>query len=186
MAMLLLGMLVFFGIHLLPLFASQRQALVDKLGYGPYLGLFALLSLLGFGLLLYGYGQAPRDLLWSPAPFARPLAMAVMPLAFILLLAAYLPCHLRARLKHPMLIATLLWATVHLLANGDLASTLLFGGFLGYALVDIGFSRPRQSLIPKPRPRTTFDLIAVVAGLLAYAAVMHLHQTLFGVAIIHS
>ena len=83
-----------------------------------------------------------------------------------------------------MLIAICLWAFVHLLANGDLASTLLFGGFFVYALIDIYRAKPRSSLVPRGKPKARFDVIAVVVGLILFGLVLRGHQTLFGVAVI--
>lgn len=184
MKYLLSGLLLFIAIHLLPTMTELRQRLIDRLGRMPYLALFSAISLLGFLLIIYGFGQAPRDPLWAPLSFSRPLAHSLMPVAFILLSAAYLDTHIRAWLKHPMLIATCLWAIVHLLANGDLASTLLFGGFFAYALIDIALAKPRSSLVPKGKPKVLFDIIAVVVGLILFGLVLRGHQTLFGVAVI--
>ena len=178
------GLVLFFCLHLLPTSSDVRQSLIERLGHYPYLALYSLLSAAGLGLMILGYSNMGHEQLWSPFNIGRPAAMAIMPIAFILLLAAYLPCHLRSKLKHPMLIATALWGSVHLLANGDLASSLLFGSFLGYALLDMALAKPRSSLVPKAAPRAIFDLVAVIGGLLIAAAVMHSHGKLFGVALI--
>ncbi|MCW8330941.1 NnrU family protein [Photobacterium sp. SDRW27] len=184
MEYLLPGMILFIAIHLLPTKTELRQQLIDKLGRIPYLALFSAISLFAFLLIIYGFGQAPKEQLWVPLGFSRPLAHALMPVVFILLSAAYLDTHIRTKLKHPMLIATCLWAIVHLLANGDLASTLLFGGFLVYALIDMFLAKPRNSMVPKGEPKLLFDIVAVVIGLILFGLVLRGHQTLFGVAII--
>jgi len=184
MGYLLPGILLFFGVHLFPLFAHQRQALIARIGRLPYLALFSLLSLAGLWLMIRGFGRMTPSLWWTPFSFGRVLALAVMPLAWILVIAAYLNTHIRAWLKHPMLIGVSLWAGVHLLANGDSRSTLIFAPFLLYALVDMALTKPRPKLIPQGRPQVHNDIIALVLGLLAYVAVMHAHQALFGVAVI--
>ncbi|MBY4677162.1 NnrU family protein [Marinobacterium arenosum] len=183
MTFLVFGLVLFFAVHLLPL-SQQREVLVARLGRGAYLGLFSALSLAGLLLMIHGYRQSDPVQLWIPVSFARPLAHVLMPFAFVLLVSAYLPGKLRRWLRHPMLLATLIWAGVHLLANGDLASTLIFAAFLVYALVDIVFSRPRQTLVPQGEPRVLFDLLALLVGLLGYFAVMFGHQALFGVTVI--
>jgi uncharacterized membrane protein len=175
MELLSLGLLVFFGIHLLPTLTDVRTRLIAWLGYVLYLALFSAISLLAFSLIIVGYGQAGDSILWSAPTFARPLAAAIMPFAFILLVAAYVPSLIRAKLKHPMLIGTIIWAAVHLLANGDVVSTLLFGGFLAYAIASIYWSKPHSSLIPKGQAALKFDLLAIIAGLLAYGAVLNVH-----------
>lgn len=184
MEILLLGLILFIAIHMLPTMSGLRQQLIGRLGRIPYLVLFSTISLIALLLIIHGFSQAPKDPLWMPLAFARPLAHALMPVAFILLIAAYLNTYIRARLKHPMLIATCLWAFVHLLANGDLASTLLFSVFFVYALLDIFLAKPRISLVPKGKPKVLFDVIAVVAGLIFFGLVLRGHQTLFGVAVI--
>jgi len=185
MSYLLPGLILFFGVHSLPLFSTQRQALIDKFGRLPYLGLFSLLSLAGLWLMLHGYGRMVPTLWWTPFSFGRMLALALMLLAWILVIAAYLDTHIRDRLKHPMLMGVALWASVHLLANGDSRSTLIFAPFLIYSLVDMVLTCPRPKLLPRGVPRLRNDIIAVVAGLLVYMAVLHGHQALFGVAVVN-
>ncbi|MGF1761647.1 NnrU family protein [Photobacterium sagamiensis] len=185
MFFLLLGLIIFITIHMLPTMPWLRQKLIDKLGRMPYLVFFSTISLISILLIIHGFGQAPKAPLWPPLPFARPMAHALMPFVFILLIAAYLNTHIRAKLKHPMLIATCLWAFVHLLAyEGNQASTLLFSCFFVYALIDIFLAKPRSSLKPKGKPKALFDIIAIVVGLTLFGLVLRGHQTLFGVAVI--
>jgi len=181
---MLLGLLLFFGMHSVPLFGGLRQRLIGILGRPFYLALFALVSLLGLWLMLQGYALIDNRILWSPLPFGRTLAHALMPLALILVVAAYLPSFLKRRLHHPMLIGVVIWATVHLLANGDLASTLIFAPFLTYALLDMALSRPRKTLIPARKPQALYDVLAVIVGLIAYGALLFAHGTLFGVSVL--
>lgn len=184
MVVLLSGMVLFIAIHLFPTQVEARQALIGKLGRVPYLALFSTISLIGFMLIINGFSMASKEQLWQPLTFARPLIHAIMPLVFILLVSAYLNTYIRAKLKHPMLIATCLWALVHLLANGDLASSVLFGGFFLYALADILLAKPRDTVVPKGKhPKAKFDVIAVVVGLIIYGLVLRGHQTLFGVTV---
>ena len=184
MAFLLFGIALFVAIHLLPTFSSKRKFLIDRLGHLPYLALFSAISLIALLLIIYGYSQADRTPLWQPLAFGRSLALAVMPFVFILITAAYLKTHIRAKLRHPMLIGTAIWAIVHLTTTGDIASVILFGGFLFYALADMIMARPRQTLIPSGTPSVIHDLIAVVLGLMVYASVLYGHEILFGVGIL--
>jgi uncharacterized membrane protein len=107
-----------------------------------------------------------------------------MPLAPILIVAAYLPTFIKRKVRHPMLIGVALWAAVHLLANGDLASTLLFAPFLIYALLDMLLTKPRKALIPVREPQLFYDILAVIFGLIAYGVLLLSHGRLFGVAVI--
>ncbi len=139
---------------------------------------YAVVSLVGFALLVYGYGlarQAPV-VLYTPPDGLRHVALLLMLPVFVLLLAAYLPGRIKTAAKHPMLLATKLWATAHLLANGTLADVLLFGGFLAWAVAD-RISLKRRAPRPMPGmgpPRVLNDVIAVVGGLGLYVRVRRL------------
>lgn len=182
---LVAGLALFFAAHTFTLFRVARAALIERLGALPYRGLFSLISLAGLVLIVHGYGQAPAFVVWSPPAGLRYVTMLLMLPVFILLAAAYLPGHIKSRLGNPMLMALKTWALAHLLSNGDLASMLLFGAFLAFGVVDlIAVKRSdRSSVVVAPRAR--FDVLAVVLGLLVYAAfVMGLHRVVTGVAIV--
>lgn len=181
---MVLGLALFFGVHALPLLAGVRQRLIEVLGRWFYLGLYSLVSLAGLSLMIQGYQQIEPQSLWPAVGAGRPLAMALMPLALILVVAAYLPTFIKAKVRHPMLIGVALWAGVHLLANGDLASTLIFAPFLIYALLDMLLTKPRKTLIPVRKPQLFYDILAVVFGLMAYGALLLSHGHLFGAAVI--
>ena len=185
MTLLILGLVLFIAIHLLPTFSRQRKLLIGRLGHVPYLALFSIISLIAFLLIIYGYGAAERTLLWQPLSIGRrPISFVLMPLVFVLIVAAYLKTHMRARLKHPMLIGTAVWALLHLATNGDSASAMLFGSFLFYALADMALAKPRPTLIPSGTPSIIYDVIAVIVGLGTYTAILYLHGTLFGASIL--
>lgn len=176
------GLVLFFGIHLAISIGPCRRAIGQALGETPKKLLVTVVSFVGLGLIIYGYQQAPFDPVYNPLSEARGLAHAVLPLAFIALAGAHAPSNIKRYLRHPMSLAVLAWAAVHLAANGDLASVLLFGAFALYALLDILVtSRPGPP--PPPRPRSN-DLIAIVAGIVAYSAAMWAHGALFGVPVI--
>lgn len=184
MAFLIFGLILFIAIHLLPTFSRQRKLLIGLLGHVPYLALFSIISSIAFLLIIYGYSQADRTILWQALPFSRFLSLALMPLAFILIIAAYLKTHIRTKLRHPMLIGTVIWAIVHLTANGSVPSAILFGSFLAYAIADMMMAKPRPNLIPSGNPSIIHDLIAVCLGLIFYAAVLYRHGMLFGPTIV--
>ena len=184
MALLIIGIIVFFGIHLLPSCRSLRERLIGRLGEGGYKGLFAVLSTLGLVLLIYGFSQAPVIQVWNPPFWTRYVAVILMLPAFIFLVAAYVPGRIKAKLKHPMLIAIKTWALAHLIANGDLASIILFGSFLAYAVYDRITLKTRtpSAVIETPgagNPRN--DIIAVIVGGLFYIVfLIWLHTLLIG------
>jgi len=187
MEMLVIGLVLFLGIHTVSIVAPQwRDGQVARLGEGPWKGIYSVVSAIGFALLIYGYGAARQNpvVLYTPPTALRHLALLLMLPVFPLLVAAYVPGRIKAMTKHPMLLATKFWALAHLLANGTLADVLLFGGFLAWAVADrISVKRRPARPIPGAPPRPYNDVIVVVIGLALYAMfVMGAHRWLFGVS----
>ncbi|MEO8296891.1 MAG: NnrU family protein [Burkholderiales bacterium] len=186
MTQLILGLVLFFGVHSIAIAAPgwrDAQAARHPLGWKS---VYALISLLGLVLLVQGYGlarQAPTALYLPPAGL-RHLALLLMLPVFPLLLAAYLPGRIQTATKHPMLVATKLWAVAHLLANGNLADVLLFGGFLVWAVAArISLKRRAPRAIAMAPRSGANDAIAVLGGLALYGLfVWRLHAWLIGVA----
>jgi len=182
MRLLVTGLILFLGLHLVPALPRARAALAERLGDARYKGAFALLSLVWLSLIVAGYAVAtPGARLFEASRTAIAIAPYAMTLSFVLLAAANMRSHIRYGLKHPMLLGLAIWASVHLLANGDTRGTLLFGSFLGYAVLDLLSVVQRRATKPFT-PSARYDLIAVVAGAVAAVAVMLLHRILFGVA----
>lgn len=178
MALLVLGLVVFLGAHLFTRARGARAALLARLGEGGYKGLYSLVSAAGLALAAYGYAHAPHVEVWAPPAGLRHLPIVLMWPAFVLLVAAYLPGHIRAKARHPMLAAVKLWATAHLLANGDLASMILFGSLLAWGVVArILLKRAERGDPPAPRPASwRNDGVAAVLGTALYGlfgAVLH-------------
>jgi uncharacterized membrane protein len=187
MTMLIAGLVLFLGIHSIAIFASGwRERMLVRIGPGPWRGLYSLISIAGFLLILWGYGAARQDpvVLYVPPYWTRYVSAALMVPAFPLLLAAYLPGRIKAATKHPMLAATKLWAFAHLVSNGTLADVLLFGGFLVWAAADrVSFRwRPVRAIRTAPE-RPYNDLIAVAVGLALYLFfAFYLHVRWIGVS----
>lgn len=184
MIYLILGLILFLGIHSVSIVASDwRDRMFARVGEGAWKGLYSVVSIVGFVLLVWGYGQARQTpvVLYTPPAGLRWLTAALMLPVFPLLLAAYFPGRIKTAMKHPMLVAVKLWAFAHLLSNGMLADVLLFGGFLAWAVVDrISLKRRGQRPIPSVPSRYN-DIIVVVLGLVLYFAFMHgLHLLLIG------
>lgn len=188
---LVIGLLIFFGIHLVPTQVGLRRGLVQRFGEGAYKGLFALVSVIGLALIIMGYaklqggpvGKNPE--IWSPPFWLRHVSLLLMIPAIILLVAAYVPSRIRTIAKHPMLVAIKLWALAHLLANGDLASIVLFGSFLAYGVFDRISVKRREALGPLGARQGGLagDVTVVIVGLAVYAALLFFaHAWLFGVA----
>lgn len=192
MALLVAGLILFLGVHLVPVFSSVRGTLTSRLGQNGYKGLFTLLSFAGLGLIIYGYGLARLEgtpLVYDPPFWLRHVTMLLMVPVFIFLVAAYVPSRISKTLKHPMLVAVKLWALSHLLANGDLASVLLFGGFLAWAVADrISLKRrgPGAGQIAAAKDPGKFsDVVVILIGLVLYGLfVWKLHAWLIGVPVV--
>ena len=178
MTLFLTGLIVFFGVHLVPVFSDLRGRLIQRLGEPVYKTAFALISAVGFVMMLYGRGDMAFVPVFTPPAFSKGLAMIVMLPAFVLLVAAYFPCNIKRWVGHPMLLAVFLWSSVHVLANGDRASLMLFGAFLLYAIIDWLSARKRPAK-PMSAFSPTRDFVVVVVGVVAYVLVFRLHERFF-------
>lgn len=188
MSLLILGLILFLGPHLLRVFADGwRSAQIARLGANSFKAIYSVISVIGFVLIIYGYGLARADpvLLYSPPAWTRHLASLLLIPAFILLAAAYVPrTRIKAAIGHPMVAGTKLWAFGHLIANGTLADVLLFGSFLAWAVLVFIAARKRDraaGTVYKAGPMSR-DAAAVVVGLALWAAFgLWLHGPLIGV-----
>ncbi len=175
MGALILGLLLFLGMHSARIFADDaRSRFIAQRGAGAWKGLYTVVSLVGFALILWGYGQARQApvVLWTAPLALRHLASLLTLVAFVLLVAAYVPRNgFKARLHHPMVLGVKTWALGHLLANNTLADLLLFGGFLLWAVLDFRSARQRDRVAGTTYPAGTLagTLTVAVVGLLAWA-----------------
>ena len=189
MTLLIAGLVLFLGIHSIAIAAPNlRASAVAQLGLMGWKGLYSLIAIAGFVLICIGYGEARVSnpvWLWQPPKALRHMALLLMLPVFPLLLAAYLPGRIRTAAKHPMLLATKLWALSHLLANGGLHDVLLFGGFLAWAVADRISVKRRAVVTPPPSaPASRWnDLVVVLGGLALYVLFVGLlHKMLIGVS----
>jgi uncharacterized membrane protein len=186
------GLVVFFAAHLIPTLPDLRRRLIAMLGSRTYSGLFALVSLAALVLIVFGYTHMQglgrgNPQLWMPPSWTRHATMLLMVPAMILLVAAYIPSRIRTTVRHPMLTAVMLWAFAHLLANADLASVLLFGSFLAYAIYDRISVNQRSALGPLGTAQggAVQDAAAIAGGLALYALLLFWgHQKLTGVPLL--
>ena len=186
MAVLIIGLVLFLGVHSIALAAPGfRTRVIARMGEGSWKGLYSLVAAAGFVLILYGFHLARESpvMLYSPPGWLRYATFLLMLPVFPLLIAAYLPGRIKTAMKHPLLNAVKFWALAHLLANGMLADLLLFGGFLVWAVVDRISLKRRVQVVPAAPAGRFNDLIAVVAGLALYVFFIEwAHLRLFGVA----
>ncbi|MEQ1609073.1 MAG: NnrU family protein [Hyphomonadaceae bacterium] len=184
------GLLLFFGTHYYTAFRSRDEnSLAVRLGRPAYMGLYSLLTLVGFVALVWGYGMLkPWIPLATPPYWTRHITMALMLPAMILIVAAYMrPAgFLKKAVKHPMLLAVKIWALAHLIANWDLASFILFGSFLIYGVVDrIAVKRRGDMGAATIKPNVLGDLLSIAVGLALYLLLIYeLHYLLIGVDVL--
>lgn len=188
MTLLILGLILFLGVHSTrALAAGWRDAMIAKRGEGVWKGVYSVLSLVGFVLLVYGYGIARAEpvVLWVPPIWTRHVAALLTIPAFILLAAAYVPRNrIKAAVGHPMILGTKVWALAHLIANGNLADLLLFGGFLVWAVLAFRAARRRDRAAGTryPSGAASLTLVTVAVGLIAWVVfAFALHGWLIGV-----
>jgi uncharacterized membrane protein len=182
MGVMIAGVAMFLGVHLVPVAPRVRADLVMRLGERRYRGLFALVAAAGLALIVAGWVMRPENVqVFAPLPAARAAAPALVTIAFVLFAAANMRTHIRRTLRHPMLIGLMLWSGVHLLANGDLAGTILFGSFLVYSIVAL-VSAAHRNTAKIFVPEAKHDLIAIAAGVAISFLTIYFHPALFGTA----
>lgn len=190
MTLLVLGLVLFLGIHSLSIVSrSARDRLVARLGVRTFKLAYSVVALVGFALLIVGYGEARLNstIVYSPPEWTRHLTLLLMLVVFPGFLATYFPGRVSDALKHPTLVAVKTWALAHLLVNGSLAAVVLFGSFLAWAVADriSAKRRPLPSAAPAFPRRAWNDPIVIVGGLAAYVVfAFWLHPAWIGVAVI--
>ena len=177
MTYLVIGLLVFLGLHSVRIFADDwRSSVLQARGEGVYKGVYSLVSLAGFALIIYGFGAARETpvLLWSPPVAFRHVGSLLVLVAFVFLVAAYVPRNaIKVRLKHPMVLGVKTWALAHVLMTGRLETAVLFGAFLLWAVLDFVSLRRRDRALGAGNGAVVVSKAAtaftVVVGLVAYA-----------------
>ncbi len=187
LVVMILGLVVFIGTHVVTTQREMRAGLIGRLGEGTYKIAYSVASIVGVVLIAYGFARyraAGWIDVWSPPAWTRHVAVLLVWPAIICVVAAYSPGRIKTTLKHPMLVGIKLWALAHLISNGDLGSIILFGALLGWAVFDrISLKRrtdPGAPPIAVGGPRQ--DVIAVVVGTLIYVALgLLFHPYVIGV-----
>ncbi|HEX5211142.1 MAG TPA: NnrU family protein [Pseudolabrys sp.] len=183
----ILGLAVFFAAHIFVTFRGARDNAIATLGLNAYRAVFAIVSIAGLALIVWGYAhyraQAPQ--IWSPPAFMRHITIGLMLFAVIFFTAAFIPSHIKTKLKHPMLAGIKTWALAHLLSNGDLASILLFGSFLAWGVYARIAAKRRGDLGTTAAPAGwTNDVIVVAIGIVIYLALGYaFHPMVIGVPV---
>ena len=182
MTILLVGVILFIGIHIVPMIVPLRALLKENLSDRGYQGLFSLFALAGLIIMIYGKAEADFVHIWSPPYWSRYLAWVVMLPALFLIVAANLPGNIKRMTPHPMMWAVLLWGSVHLFANGDLASMILFGSMAGFACIHIVSANSRGASNQVDVLPITADLKVVAIAIVVYLIIASAHSFLFKVS----
>ena len=199
MAWLILGLVLFLGAHSTRIFAENwRQAILERLGEKAYKGVYTLVSLVGFGLMMFGFDQVRWDspLLWAPPVWVKHAAALLMLLSLVLLASAYTPRNaIKVKLHHPMVLSVKVWALAHLLANPRLADVVVFGAFLLWSVLNFRAARQRDRLaaaatetgaeaaVPGPEVSAAATWRAIGIGVVVWAFLLSRgHSWLFGVS----
>jgi uncharacterized membrane protein len=200
MALLILGLVLFLGAHSTRIFAENwRQAVLERLGEKAYKGVYTLVSLVGFGLIIYGFDQVRWDspMLWMPPVWVKHVAALLMLLSLVLLACAHAPRNaIKAKLHHPMVLSVKVWALAHLLANPRVADLVLFGAFLLWSVLNFRAARKRDRLaaalaqetgeagtllVPEVSAAATWRAVGI--GVVVWAVLLSRgHEWLFGVS----
>jgi uncharacterized membrane protein len=187
LTIMIVGLLLFLGVHAFVTRREQRAQAIARWGEGPYKLGFSVISALGLALIVYGFARYRATGwidIWLPPPWTRHVAVALTLPAVVFVVAAYIPGHIKRALKHPMLAGVKLWALAHLIANGDLGSIILFGAILGWAVFDRITLKRRTDPGAPPIPAGGIgkDVVAVVVGSLIYLALgLWFHPYVIGV-----
>jgi uncharacterized membrane protein len=188
LGILVLGLVVFLGDHIFVTRRDARAAAIARFGFNLYRGLFALVAIVGLALIVWGYSTyRAHELItiWSPPAFMRHATVGLMLIAVILFIAAFIPSHIKAKAKHPMLAGIKTWALAHLLSNGDLGSILLFGSFLAWGVFARIAAKRRGDAGTAVAPTGwTNDIIFVAVGIVIYLSLgFAFHPVVIGVPV---
>ena len=183
MSLLSAGLLVFTIAHLMPAASpATRDRLVERLGDGPYRGLFSVVIVASLVVIVFGWKAATPAIVYAPPVSGGPLISALLFAAFVLFVTARARSNYRRLVRHPQMMAVILWSVAHLLVNGDSRSVVLFGWLGIWAVLEIVLCNKRDGEWQKPDvvPFTADMTVAIIAGV-AFAALFFLHKALFGV-----
>ena len=194
MLLFILGLLLFFGVHMLPFYPEYRAQLIEKIdndtvdGEGMYKIIFSVISLIGLIFLGVGKGSMGFVNLWDTPIFFRYLAIIFVLISFVLMVAAYLPNNIKRYVPHPMLTGVIIWGVTHLIVNGDVTSIILFGSFVAYSIAAIKLPDRRGSKVSSGKD--TQEVISVVKdgivigiAIVGFLILLWLHKALFGRAV---
>ncbi len=184
MNMLIAGVVIWIAAHLVPTLArGLRQGLIDRLGPGPYRGIFSLIIVAAVVLIVVGWRSTPEHFLYVLPPWSRVTGFALLFVAFVLLGASHYKTAIKRVVRHPMLMGVFVWSLGHLLTNGTTRALVLFGGLGAWALVQIALINARDGAVePAASPGFAAELKGVLISTAVFAVMLLLHPYFAGVS----
>ena len=193
MIVLIIGLVIFFGMRLVPV-TGVKSSLIERIGEKKYQGIFSIISLVGFIIIIYGFSlidtcnpmmadcETDNLYLWNSFEYSREISFLLMPISIIFIVASQMKSNIKKVVRHPMLIGVLIWSFVHLLSTGDLRSIILFASFGAFSIIDIIFTRKTAE------QGISFsilnDVVVIVVGLVLYSIVLYFHEYVSGLQIV--
>ena len=193
MIVLIIGLVIFFGIHLVPV-TGVKSSLIERMGEKKYQSIFSIISLVGFIIIIYGFSlidtcnsmmadcETDNFFLWDSFEYSKEISFLLMPICIIFLVASQMKSNIKKVVRHPMLIGVLIWSFVHLLSTGDLRSIILFASFGTFSIIDIIFTRKTAE------QGISFsilnDVVVIVVGLVLYSIILYFHEYVSGLQIV--
>lgn len=191
LAILILGLVIFVANHVFTVFRGTRAALIARLGKRIYYPLYGVISLVGVAVIVWGfadYRSGEWVQIWSPPVFMHHITVGLMLIVCILLVATFIPSHIKARTKYPLLAAVVVWAFAHLLANGDLGGIVMFGTLFVWAVYARIAAEYRTDVVLPAVPKTwRGDMLTVIVGVGLYLALgFWFHPQVIGLTVFTS
>ena len=193
MIVMIIGLVIFFGMHLVPI-TGVKSLLIERVGEKKYQGIFSIISLVGFIIIIYGFSlidtcnpmmadcETDNFYLWDSFEYSKEISFLLMPICIIFLVASQMKSNIKKVVRHPMLIGILIWSFVHLLSTGDLRSIILFASFGAFSIIDIIFTRKTAE------QGISFsilnDVVVIVVGLVLYSVILYFHEYVSGLQIV--
>jgi uncharacterized membrane protein len=193
MIVLIIGLVIFFGIHLVPV-TGVKSSLIERMGEKKYQSIFSIISLVGFIIIIYGFSlidtcnsmmadcETDNFYMWDSFEYSKEISFLLMPISIIFIVASQMKSNIKKVVHHPMLIGVLIWSFVHLLSTGDLRSIILFASFGAFSIIDIIFTRKTAE------QGISFsilnDVVVIVVGLVLYSIILYFHEYVSGLQIV--
>ena len=193
MIVLIIGLVIFFGMHLVPV-TGVKSSLIERMGEKKYQSIFSIISLVGFIIIIYGFSlidtcnpmmadcETDNFYLWGSFEYSKEISFLLMPISIIFIVASQMKSNIKKVVHHPMLIGVLIWSFVHLLSTGDLRSIILFASFGAFSIIDIIFTR--KTVEQGISFSILNDVVVIVVGLVLYSIILYFHEYVSGLQIV--